>query len=83
MELFATSGNIVFEGYDLFADVSWLQVMLGQGLEPRSYHPLTNQITDQQLDEHLDYVETRIDGIVEGMPLESDFIRNHCTATGE
>ncbi|UAA40571.1 tryptophan 7-halogenase [Paraneptunicella aestuarii] len=53
MELFRATGRLFKEQNDLFQDSSWLQVMLGQGIEPQDYHPLANSMTDQQLLEML------------------------------
>lgn len=53
MELFRSTGRLFKEQNDLFQDSSWLQVMLGQGIEPQDYHPLANSMTDQQLLEML------------------------------
>ncbi|MBY0419724.1 MAG: tryptophan 7-halogenase, partial [Pararheinheimera sp.] len=39
--------------HDLFHDASWLQVMLGQGLMPRDYHPLADSFSDEQLKDML------------------------------
>lgn len=39
MELFRATGSIVNDPGDIFLDSSWLQVMMGQGIMPRDYHP--------------------------------------------
>ena len=42
------------ENFDIFLESSWLQVMLGQGVMPRDYHPLADTLTEKQLREKLD-----------------------------
>jgi tryptophan halogenase len=37
--LFKQTGAIFNDANDIFRDSSWLQVMLGQGLQPQDYHP--------------------------------------------
>src|SRR5439155_13183080 len=39
MRLFASNGQFFRNGEELFGLTSWVQVMLGQGIQPRAYHP--------------------------------------------
>lgn len=47
IDLFKQTGVIFNEEHDIFRDSSWLQVMMGQGLEPLDYHPAANAMPDQ------------------------------------
>ncbi len=49
MELFRKTGKIFREQNDLFLESSWLQVMLGQGIEPEDYHPIANNMSEENL----------------------------------
>lgn len=51
LDLFRHTGQVMREQDELFAESSWQQVMLGQGLIPDNYHPLAEQISQQQLDD--------------------------------
>jgi tryptophan halogenase len=51
--LFRANGTLFQDQYDIFLEPSWLQVMLGQGVVPRDYHPLADSLTDEQLREKL------------------------------
>ncbi|TWB45994.1 tryptophan halogenase family protein [Nitrospirillum pindoramense] len=42
MALFRARGFAIFPSQTLFQEPNWLAVMLGQGLEPQSYDPLTD-----------------------------------------
>jgi len=53
IELFRANGSLFQDQLDIFQDASWLQVMLGQGVVPRDYHPLADSISDEQLREKL------------------------------
>ncbi len=53
IELFKGCGRIFREQDDLFTESSWLQVMLGQGLMPRDYHPLAHSLSVARLQEML------------------------------
>jgi len=54
IDLFRAGGRIFREQDDLFAESSWLQVMLGQGIMPRDYHPLANSLSSSRLQEMLE-----------------------------
>src|SRR4051794_27280418 len=53
MRLFEQSGVVVKEEGELFTEEGWTQVMVGQGLEPRSHTPLTAGIDGEELGEFL------------------------------
>jgi tryptophan 7-halogenase len=54
IDLFEANGRIVRFNEELFTELGWLQVMWGQGLRPRGYHPLADQLATAQLNEFLD-----------------------------
>ncbi|MDJ0656890.1 MAG: tryptophan 7-halogenase [Xanthomonadales bacterium] len=80
IELFKANGRIVREGEDLFTEVAWLQVMIGQNLIPAGRHPMADQLSEQQLAEFMGSVRQIISGAVAGMPTHADFIAHHCAA---
>lgn len=40
MEHFQARGRVVSPGHEIFQEVNWISVLMGQGVEPRSYDPL-------------------------------------------
>ena len=40
IDLWCSNGRIFREDDELFSEESWIQVLLGQGIVPRSYDPL-------------------------------------------
>jgi len=80
IDLFRANGRIHREFDELFTEVAWLQVMIGQGIEPRSYHPLADRVSDQQLQGFLGNLRTIIAGEVNKLPAHDAFIRRHCAA---
>ena len=80
MDLFAGNGRIHREFDELFAEVAWLQVMVGQGLLPASWHPLADRLDREQLQRFLGNVRTIIKGTVERLPAHADFVARHCAA---
>ncbi|HAT43264.1 MAG TPA: tryptophan halogenase [Rheinheimera sp.] len=47
--IFADDGSLFRDQNDLFLESSWLQVMLGQGVMPKDYHPIANNYNREQL----------------------------------
>ena len=68
------------EGVELFTPVSWLQVLHGQGLKPKSYHPLVDVYPEKDIQEFLDGIATVIGKCVDVMPTHADYIAQHCAA---
>lgn len=82
LDLFAASGRIGRDADDLFLDTSWLQVMLGQGITPRDYNPMADNISGEQLTEFLANVHKIVTSTVDKLPDHEAFIRDHCAAAG-
>ena len=80
MELFESTGLLYKDPEDLFRESSWVQVMVGQGLRPRSYHAMANRLSSAQLGGFLGDVQRIIAKATEGLPDHADFIARHCTA---
>src|SRR3989440_678538 len=51
MRLFRDSGRFFRDAEELFALTSWVQVLLGQRIEPRSYHPVVDLLPDEELEQ--------------------------------
>lgn len=80
MSLFAEQGLLYRDADDLFRESSWVQVMVGQNLMPRYYHPMADRISQAQLNDFLDSVETIIDKATQPLPPHSAFINHYCKA---
>src|SRR5206468_8576759 len=80
MELFAANGQFFRNGEELFALTSWVQVMLGQGIYPRTYHPAVDWVRDQDMLALVSHVEQVVAANVQLMPLHEDFIQRCCAA---
>jgi tryptophan halogenase len=65
---------------ELFGDLSWLQVMHGQRIHPRGYHPFADLRPAAEVDAFLDNVEGVIAKCVQVMPTQAEFIAAHCSA---
>jgi len=56
IELYKANGRLYREGDELFSETSWLAVMLGQRMVPKSYHPIVDAFDVDALNEYLNGV---------------------------
>lgn len=82
MALFRESGQFIRNAEELFGLVSWVEVMLGQGIVPRTCHPLVDQMPDKDLHEFVAHVRQIIAACVDAMPAHQAFIDRYCRAAG-
>ncbi|OZB62593.1 MAG: tryptophan halogenase, partial [Lysobacterales bacterium 13-68-4] len=80
--LFRDSGRFFREGEEMFALVSWVQVMIGQGIVPTGYHPLVDQLSPRELQAFMQHVQRVIADCVQAMPPHEGFIARYCTSPG-
>ncbi len=80
IDLFRANGRIFREDDELFAEVSWIQVFIGQGIIPRSYDPLVDIKSDVQVAQFLGNIETVIAKCVDVMPTHEAFVAKYCPA---
>jgi tryptophan halogenase len=80
IDLFRDSGRFFRNADELFADISWIQVMLGQRLEPRAYHPLVDRVSAAEVYRFVAGVEQTIERCVDAMPSHQAFIDRCCAA---
>jgi len=74
IKLFKETGKVHARTEDLFSNVAWQQVMLGQGITPSAYHPLADAMSSDQLVEYHRNIKSIISQVVEKLPLHQDFI---------
>ncbi len=80
IDLFKANGRITRVNEELFTELGWLQVMWGQGLRPKGYHPLADQLTPQQLDEFMAVSHKHAAHVASQMPAHKDYIAANCAA---
>jgi tryptophan 7-halogenase len=80
MEQFKKNGRIFRESNEMFSDLSWLEVMYGQGLRPEAYHPLVDILPKPEIVSRLASVKEVIKNSVDFMPTHAEFIAEHCMA---
>lgn len=75
IQIFADNGSLFREQNDLFLESSWLQVMLGQGIMPKDYHPLADNFTAQQLKDMLAGIRAIKNEPLSKLPSHDEFLR--------
>ncbi|MEL7541966.1 MAG: tryptophan halogenase family protein [Pseudomonadota bacterium] len=80
MRLFEGNGLLYKDPEDLFRESSWVQVMIGQGLMPKSFHAMANRLSSDQLNTFLGDVQKLIGRATGELPQHQDFIEAHCKA---
>jgi tryptophan 7-halogenase len=51
--LFRANGSLVQDQYDIFMEPSWVQVLMGQHVQPEDHHPLADGPSEAELREQL------------------------------
>jgi tryptophan halogenase len=80
MALFESKGRIFRQQEELFADDSWLAVLLGQGIAPSGYDPLVDALSLEDIRRNLANLRTAIRKTAEALPTHEDFIERACKA---
>ena len=75
MKLFEQQGLFCRQDDELFSEIAWQQVMLGQGALPQQYHPLAHNLTDEQLTEMLQNLKVLITHTSEQLPTHNEFLQ--------
>ena len=78
IELFRETGRVFRKNEELFAENSWVQVMLGQGIKPKSYHPVATKMKDEELDRFLATLRENVARTVSGLPDHHAFVKRYC-----
>jgi tryptophan 7-halogenase len=80
MDLYRGQGRVLREADELFTEISWLQVMHGQGLRAEGHYPLVDLVPPADVAEALASARDVVRQCAAVMPLHSDYIARHCAA---
>ena len=80
IDLFRQSGRFFRDGDEMFGVVSWVQVMIGQGILPAGYDPLADQLPDEELPKFLASIRDVVSRNVDLLPTHQQFIDRECRA---
>jgi tryptophan halogenase len=76
IELFKKTGKVFCKPDDLFTEIAWQQVMIGQGNIPEDYHPLVDTLSKEQLTDLMASLTTLINRTVDKLPSHDEFLQS-------
>ncbi|WP_062347654.1 tryptophan halogenase family protein [Novosphingobium sp. CCH12-A3] len=80
IELFRETGRVFRRHEELFAENSWVQVMMGQGINPQSHHPVAAKLRDEELKHLLGSLREQVSRTVAALPSHVDYVARYCGA---
>ncbi len=83
IEMFRSNAYIFREHEELFTEVGWFQVMVGQGIIPDDYNRIADVFPESALRDLLERFEIDNVTAARAMPRHIDFIAAHCSAQKE
>ena len=83
IDLFRESGHVFRIPNELFAENSWIQVMLGQGITPSQHHHIADLMDDAELNGFLEEIRGRVERTVAQLPPHADYVARYCARPGE
>jgi len=78
--LFRETARVFREPGELFAENSWIQVMLGQGIVPQQHHPVADLMGDAELSQFLGNIHQGIHKTVGQLPPHHVYVQTYCGA---
>ena len=80
IELFRRSAQIHREHEELFSEISWMQVLLGQNVIPERYHPMVDLISDDELKQMVEGTRRVLENAASMLPSHGEYIAKACPA---
>lgn len=81
IDLFRETGRVFRVPNELFAENSWIQVMLGQGILPQQHHQSADLMGDLELRGFLDDIRASVHKTVAQLPAHEDYVNRYCSVT--
>ena len=78
IDLFSETGRVFRVPNELFAENSWIQVMLGQGIMPRQFHPAADLMGDAELSRFLEDIRVPISQTLRQLPSHQAYVQRYC-----
>jgi len=75
IELFRETARVFRAPNELFAENSWIQVMLGQGIVPAHHHPVADLMGDAELARFLGEIRDDVNRTVARLPTHRDYLQ--------
>lgn len=81
INVFKANGHVFRFNNELFNEISWVEVMLGQRMTTEGYHPLVDVLPEEEFDRRMAQVKRVIDTAVDYMPSHAEYIEKTCKST--
>ena len=78
--LFRSQGRFFREDDELFAELNWIAVLMGQNIVPRSHDPLADLFDESVIAENLAHMREVIAKTADAMPTHRAFLTRHSPA---
>jgi tryptophan halogenase len=77
IDLFRQTARVFRVPNELFAENSWIQVMLGQGIVPESHHPVADLMGDAELSQFLEEIRGTVNRTLTQLPPHQDYVSRY------
>jgi tryptophan halogenase len=81
--LFRETARVFRVPNELFAENSWIQVMLGQGIVPGNHHPVADLMGDEELSRFLGDIRNHVNRTVAQLPTHRDYLQRYGGRPGQ
>ena len=83
IQLFRETARVFRAPNELFAENSWIQVMLGQGIVPEQHHPVADLMSDAELSAFLEDIRGTVNRTVMQLPAHQDYVARYSGTPGK
>lgn len=80
VELYQSTGRIFQEDNELFSDVTWISVFLGQGISTTVYNPIADTLSVADLKQRMEDVKHIIHYASQQLPSHREYVSKYCLA---
>lgn len=77
LDLFEETGRVVLDDGDIFRVDSWTQVLMGQGMVPKQYHRVADEMSEDALKQFMMGLEKQVKQQVADIPSHQDFLHHY------
>ena len=80
VELFEATGKVALYSEESYVEPSWVAILLGNGIVPKSYHPFVDAIPEDELRRLMHQRRDELARVAGSMPTHQAFIERFCLA---
>lgn len=76
LNLYRRTGRLAYDPRDVFTDVNWIYVLIGQGIYPCDYHPVVDLVNQDSLSSYMEAIRTLVTKKVDRFPTHTDYLQS-------